>query len=372
MEYHTSGKTKGNNKSEIVKYIFKHSNASKTELTKALGLSMPTVLQNTKELLEQEFLVEVGEYESTGGRRAKTLAINGKKLYSVGLDITTNHVSCVLLNLAGEVIASDRKMQLFSNTMDFYQQLARMVSKFLDNAKVDRELVMGIGVAIPGNINIEEKILIKSHALNLEGVNLKMVEGFVSYPICFGNDANAAMIAERGHMSSEAIYLFLGNTVGSAIKTGGKVYRGRNRKAGEVGHVILVPNGRPCYCGKSGCVDSYCSVHALENESGLPIEVFMERVDKKDPEVMKIWEEYLEYLAITITNLRMIYDTDLILGGDMGEYLEKYMLDLGNYVMKYNKFDNDTSYLKISTHKKESAAIGAALYHIYEYFDHIN
>lgn len=371
MEYRGAGKNKGNKKSEIVRYIFENKNASKTELTKALGLSMPTVLQNTKELLEQGILIEIGEYESTGGRRAKSLAINGRVGYAVGLDITTDHVSYVLMNLAGTVVNCVRKKRVFSNSVEYYQSLVSDVDKFLEDTKIDREMIFGIGVALPGNINEEEKILIKSHALKLEGINLKIIESFVPYPVHFENDANAAMIAEREHVDENAIYLFLSNTVGSAIKIKGNVYRGENRKAGEVGHMTLVPGGRPCFCGKNGCVDSYCSVHALEVESGMVLDEFMKLVEQREPAVMKIWENYLDHLAITISNLRMIHDTELILGGDMGEYLEGHMLGLGKRVMEYNKYDADTSYLKISTYKKESAAIGVALHFIYQCFDNI-
>jgi len=372
MEYRGTGKIKGNKKSEIVHYIFKNKNASKTELTKSLDISMPTVLQNTKELLEQGFLAEVGEYESTGGRRAKSLAINGERGYAVGLDITTDHISFVLLNLAGVMIRYDRKRRIFENSMEYYQRVSEDMDHFVRAAKIRPEQILGVGIALPGNIDIDKKILIKSHALNLEGVNLNIVDGFVPYPLYFGNDANAAMIAERESVCDDAIYLFIGNTVGSAIKTAGTVYRGRNRKAGEIGHVILVPDGKLCYCGKKGCVDSYCSIRALEKESGMVLEDFMKLVEQRDAAVMKIWEKYLDNLAILISNLRMIYDTDLILGGEMGEYLETHMLELGSRVMEYNKFDKDTGYLKISTYKKESAAIGVALHFIYECFDKIN
>lgn len=371
MEYRGAGKPKGNKKSEIVHYIFKNENASKTELTKALGLSMPTVLQNTKELIEQGILIEIGEYESTGGRRAKSLAINGRMGYSLGLDITTAHISYVLVDLAGTVLKRGRTKRTFENSNEYYQALFDDVDRFLETSRVDREMILGIGVALPGNINAEEKILIKSHALKLEGINLKTIEGFVPYPVYFENDANAAMIAERENIGEDAIYLFLSNTVGSALKAEGSVHRGKNRKAGEVGHVILVPGGRPCYCGKNGCVDSYCSVQALEKESGMALDEFMQLVEKKDPSVMKIWEAYLDYLAITISNLRMIHDTELVLGGDMGEYLEPHMMELSSRIREYNKFDSDTRYLKLSRYQKESAAIGVALHFIYQCFDNI-
>ena len=118
-------------------------------------------------------------------------------------------------------------------------------------------------------------------------------------------------------------------------------------------------------------MDSYCSVQALEKESGMQLDEFMQYVERKDPSVMEIWRAYLDYLAITISNLRMVHDTELVLGGEMGEYLETHMMELSSRIREYNKFDTDTRYLKLSRYKKESAAIGAALHFIYQYFDNI-
>ena len=68
----------------------------------------------------------------------------------------------------------------------------------------------------------------------------------------------------------------------------------------------------------------------------------------------------MENLAILISNLRMAYDTDIILGGDVGGYLSDYMVELGQRTLKYNLFDADSSYLKICSYQKEASAVGVA------------
>ena len=70
------------------------------------------------------------------------------------------------------------------------------------------------------------------------------------------NDANAGCLAEAWADVSlrDAVYLSLSNSVGSAVLIGRRLYLGHNLRSGEVGHTTLVPGGRPCYCGKSGCV----------------------------------------------------------------------------------------------------------------------
>lgn len=376
MEHRNTMKGKGNKKSEIVQYLFEHKNTSKTEMTKALNISMPTVLQNTKELIEQGILIEVGEYESTGGRRAKTLALNGDAAYTVGLDITTDHINFVLLNLRGEILKHAGKEKSFTHSLDYYREVSEEMERFLDVWAVDRSRILGVGIALPGIINDEEnalqKMLLKSHVLKLEGISLKIIDQFFAYPVHFENDANAALIAESDRLEGDAIYLFLSNTVGAAFCVNGNLFVGNNRKAGEAGHMIVVPNGRECYCGKKGCVNTYCSVLAIKNQTGLSLEEFMEQVAEGCPAVMKVWDEFLEYLSITISNLRMMYDTDIILGGDMGAYLENYMFEIGKRLMKYNKDDIDISYLKNTTYKKGGAAAGAARYFIMKYIREIS
>ena len=371
MERRTFGKGKSNKKSEIVRYIFKCKNASKTELTKVLEISMPTVLQSTKELLEQGILQEAGEYESTGGRRAKSLTINGNKAYAAGMDITGNHVSFVLINLKGEIISYEVLWKDFNDSLAYYREIFQELEAFIERHGLKEDNILGVGVALPGIIDRDEKVLIKSHALKLENFGLSLIAQMCTRVLHFENDTNAAMEAECTLAEGDAIYLFLSRTVGGAFRTDGDIFRGNNRKAGELGHTILVPGGRICQCGTKGCVNAYCSIQALEKASGYSFEETMARVAAKDPQVLPVWNEYLDYLAITVSNLRMMYDTDIILGGDMSAYLEPYMLDLGKRVMEINKFDRDIGYLKISKFKKGGAAAGAALRFIHKYINEI-
>ena len=90
-----------------------------------------------------------------------------------------------------------------------------------------------------------------------------------------------------------------------------------------------------------------------------------------DEKAEKKWEEYLDYLAILISNLRMAYDMDIILGGEMGGYLSDYMIPLGEKVMKYNGFDHDLRYLKNCSYKKEASAVGAAKHFLQDFIGKI-
>lgn len=246
----------------------------------------------------------------------------------------------------------------FSPDASYCQDLSVLTSEFLKDTEY-QDRILGIGISIPGIISQKAHLLIKSHALQLENYSLSFLEQAFDLPVYFENDANAAMMAEDMNKYKNAIYLSLNNTLGGAFCIGGKLFQGENQKAGEFGHMILVPGGRKCYCGKKGCADAYCAASALTDEIN-SLETFMEQLKSGDEAAEEKWSEYLDMLAVLISNLRMAYDMDIILGGEVGGYLAEHMLPLGEKVMEYNGFDHDIRYLRNCSYKREASAVGAA------------
>ena len=343
----------------IINYMLNHPITSKAELSKELNISMPTVLTNVNELISQKLLTELGEYESTGGRKAKSIGINKSYRRAMGVVISANHLEMVLINLGSEIEKSVRVRLKFSTDFSYCMQVKKEITKFLKGSCAEEEL-LGVGIAIPGIIDQQNRIVLKSHALQIENYSLRFLEQALELPVYFENDANAAMLAENPQKYQDAIYLSLNHTLGGAFCINGQLFRGENQKAGEFGHMILIPGGRKCYCGKVGCMDAYCAESVLTDDNRISLETFMTQVKNKDAAAGVKWENYLDHLAILISNLRMAYDMDIILGGDVGGVLAEYMIPLGEKVMGYNGFDHDVSYLKNCAYEKEASAVGVA------------
>lgn len=356
-------------RSRILNYVINNQITSKAEVSKNLNLSMPTVLSNINDLIAKGIIIETGEYESTGGRKAKSIGINPSYRYSVGIVITANHVGIVLVNLKYEIVKFRRVRMKFSPDASYCQDLSVLTSEFLKDTEY-QERILGIGISIPGIISQKAHLLIKSHALQLENYSLSFLEQAFDLPVYFENDANAAMMAEDMNRYKNAIYLSLNNTLGGAFCIGGKLFQGENQKAGEFGHMILVPGGRKCYCGKKGCADAYCAASALTDEIN-SLETFMEQLKSGDEAAEEKWSEYLDMLAVLISNLRMAYDMDIILGGEVGGYLAEHMLPLGEKVMEYNGFDHDIRYLRNCSYKREASAVGAAKHFLQDFIKNI-
>ena len=114
----TNIEVKKNNRNYIFRYICRHGVVSNPDISYAVKMSLPTVTQNTRELIERGLIEETGELESTGGRRAKALSVAANAKLAAGIDITKNHVGLLLTNLTGEILGYSRIYFPFSDEDD--------------------------------------------------------------------------------------------------------------------------------------------------------------------------------------------------------------------------------------------------------------
>ena len=274
---------KRRNRANTLRCILSCERISQMELTQRLALSWPTILQNVKELLEMGLVQETGQYESTGGRKAKAYAPVRDAKLAIGLDLTRNHVSVVLVDLSGQVVRYQRKSRAFSLDDAYLQELGTLIRSVMDSSCTD-ETILGVGVSLPGIVDSEANLLRYSHILDLRDIPLHTLSRYIPYPCSFINDANAAGLAEVYGTSAAGnlIYLSLSNSVGGAILTDGSLYMGNHLRAGEFGHNTLVPGGRQCYCGKEGCLDAYCSAHLLSEQADGNLAAFFDGLRESD------------------------------------------------------------------------------------------
>ena len=361
------------NRNATYKFLYMHDPVSIQEIAYTLKMSLPTVTQNLKELQEKDLIVETGLLKSTGGRKAKAIAYNSIAKYAVGLDITQNHVGIVLIDLHGKLIKNIRIYYPFINSKEYFQGVGYYVQDFITNCKIENSRILGVGIALPAILSDDRQTVDYASVIDLKGGSVKDFSEFISYPCILSNDANAAGFAELWgeQYIQNSVYISLNNSVGGAIIIDKKIYIGQNQRGGEFGHMTIVPNGRTCYCGQKGCVDAYCSAKVLSDSTNGNIAEFF-RLLKLNSEPQKtIWKEYAAHLAVTINNLRMLYDCNVILGGYAGAHMDDYIEYLRELVSKRNTFEVDGQYLHVCKYKLEATAVGAALQHVEIFINNI-
>ncbi len=359
----TNMQVKKDNRNRVFRYIRKQGTVSNPDISYATKMSLPTVTMMTKELIEQGLVEEIGELQSTGGRRAKALAVSVNARQAAGLDITRNHIGLALTNLAGEMLEYKRMYLPYADAAEYYNGVKDRMEAFLESCGVDRERILGIGISFPGIIDLKKEQIAKSHVLGVKALPFSSVSRFFSYPCYFQNDANAGAYAEGMHAEplERFFYLSLSNTVGGAFYSGGRLEQGTNFRCGEVGHMTVVPDGERCYCGKSGCLDAYCSANRLSDLTGGKLREFFLRLEQKDAKAADVWDSYTTYLSLAVNNIYMVLDCDIILGGYVGSCIQNHMQDIREKVLQRNTFQEEASFVRRCSYQEGAAALGAAL-----------
>lgn len=188
------------------------------------------------------------------------------KPYVLGIDIGGTNTVFGIVDARGHVVASDSiKTRKHSNFDDYIDELHTEVSRLLKTNEAEDKL-QGIGIGAP-NANYYNGMI--ENGVNLPwGNNIALAEKvsrvFDGIPVAVTNDANAAAIGEMTYGAARGmkdfIMITLGTGVGSGIVINGQVVYGHDGYAGELGHVIVKRNnGRMCGCGRTGCLEAYCS-----------------------------------------------------------------------------------------------------------------
>lgn len=364
---------KRENRNRVFNKIREEGSMSRSALSRELNLSLPTVTQNLTELMELGVIWENGSFGHTGGRRARAYSVNGRSRLAVGVDITRNHISIVVVDCNGDVICRDKVQRSFALTDEFLQQLGALIEQTLDACKTAESKVLGVGVAVQAIVSADHQQLYYGKTLQRTGTTAQQLRAFIPYPCRMYNDAEAAGYAELVQHPDirDMFYISLSDNIGGSVLIDNKVYRGDTPKSGEVGHLTIHPAGRDCYCGQRGCFDAYCSASVLRRDSDMELPEFFAQLEAGNTACQSLWEEYLHNLAIVVNDIRMLFDCSIIVGGYVGAYMEPYLQPLKALVQARNPFETDTDYLSICRVKEEALALGSALPFVHEHWQNI-
>lgn len=224
--------------------------------------------------------------------------------FTIGIDLGGTNLKCGVVDDNGDVVA-DRFLSLPPDkSPDVVLKLIAQQVKWL-RARVNGS-VLSIGFGVPGLVNFQKGIVYRSPNLpKWRNVPIKrMLEKMCKLPVAMDNDANFYAIGEqkfgagRGHKNM--VLLTLGTGIGGGIILNGEVFHGDEGFAGEVGHIVVEPDGRRCGCGSRGCFEQYAASHAFGGAD--PSEIARAALEGKKG-AMKIWTQFGKYLGIGIATL---------------------------------------------------------------------
>ncbi|MDD3340244.1 MAG: ROK family protein [Lachnospiraceae bacterium] len=374
MEKGNSFDIKQKNRKRIYDFIRNNGSVSKQDIVYGLQLSLPTVTQNLQYFTKQGLIHTNKKIKNTGGRDATAYTYIPDVKVAVGVDITGHHIKCVVVDLCGKVLHVISKRRVFARNDAYFKCVGSIVDEVLEEAGISEDRVLGVGIAVPGLVSDDGEEVTYGITLNFSGEKRSNFAKYISLPNRLYHDSHAAGYAEVWSRPEikDAFYLNLGNSVGGSILIDNKVFVGNTHKSGEIGHLTIVPDGEVCYCGQRGCFETCCNALLLSNYGDGNLGTFFKLLDDNDEGAKKIWDQYLEYLSIAIKDIRMLFDTEIIVGGYVGAYMENRMEKLEELVDAKNLFhDHASEFLFPCNYKIEAIAAGAAIMYVDTYINNI-
>ena len=366
---------KDSNRKKILNLISEKREYTKQDISKEIGVSIPTVSSNINELMAEGLVEEAGVAGSTGGRKPIIVRFLPNSKFSFGVEFKLNNVRIILINLDSD-IKFDISFEVvnFKNIDDIIEKIYEIINNILGEMKISFKDILGIGFSLPGTVNEQSLVLEIAPNIGLKNVDFNRFLNVLKFPIYIENEANSAALGELNigiaKKMRNLVYLSINEGIGAGVVIQDHLYKGKNKRAGELGHMTVVPNGKLCNCGRKGCLEQYTSKKSLiehyNSKSPKPIETleeFFSRVKQKETLAISELERYIGFLAIGIQNIVLILDPHyVVLGGEISDFSEYYLKDLKDKVFVQNSFYDETN-LKIfaSKLKKDSSILGAAL-----------
>ena len=360
------------NKNRIFRLIYNSDKISRQEIADRLGLSLPTVNQNLKMLMEDGLIEYVGNFTSTGGRRAQAITISNNARKAISVNIKADYINVDVVGLKGQIIYSMDVKAHFSKSSVYIEKLTNAVRHAADYVGADADGILGVGITVPGILDDEKQILISAPPLKAKNYDFTKIISAIDYPVVVMNDARAEAYADHwfnGKPQDEKIYIMLGEGVGGAYINASAIRNGVHNRGGEFGHMVIHPGGKQCLCGKKGCLEAYVSEKVLSSELNTSLEDFFAQAEKGKPDYTDMLEEYIDNLALGINNIYTMMDCDIVLGGTVAPYIKRYEDRIRERLIEDYSFDTDADYLKISDGGGRKSGLGAALSFVARFID---
>lgn len=274
------------------------------------------------------------------------------KKYSIGIDLGGTKILIGLVEKeSGKVVSHiKKKTKKEKGPENIVRKMVEGVGELLEESGKSFTEINSIGIGSAGQIDRNNGIIIGAPNLDCYNLNLKeILQDKFNIPVFVGNDVEVATIGEQkfgaGKGCADFVCVFVGTGIGSAIVKNGHIIYGATGTAGELGHIIVDLNGRPCACGAHGCLEAYASRSAIETriegalkkgrksciseylEEGKAITSSMIRksIEREDELVTQCLSEASEYLSGGLASVINLINPELIiLGGGLIEAVDYF------------------------------------------------
>jgi predicted NBD/HSP70 family sugar kinase len=339
------------NRLRVIDALRQRGTASRSDIARHTGLSRTTVTTLVNDLQAKGLVVEqpLGEIQGRG-RPPTLLRLDPSAGAVVGIHFDHRHLRVAVADLSSTVLAEQwRDLDVDHAATSALDAAADLVDAVLAEAGIGRSRVVGVGVALSGPVDRDGTV---GETVILPGwEHLNAVDELtrrLDLPVSVDNDANLGALAEvsfgAGRGLSDVIYVMVSSGIGAGIVLDGRLHRGVTGLAGELGHVVVHPEGAVCRCGNRGCLETVASTDAIltvlrpAHGAGLNVRRLAELIEGGDGGARRVVNDAGREIGRVLTGIcNVLSPAGVIVGGDLAvageplldgirEALDRYVL----------------------------------------------
>lgn len=283
----THHQTRVHNERLVLATVFDQGPISRADVARTTDLTRPTVSDVVTTLMGRDLVVEVGTGPSTGGKAPILLEVPADARHIAVAYIGEFLFQGAIVDLRGRIVS---RVDLPVEGRDGDEALAQF-TRLLDRvvAMADRPL-LGIGIGTPGLANVGTGVVVQAVNLNWRDLPLaEILQERHDLPVHVANDGQVMALAEHvfgGPRTDNLLVVKIGRGIGAGIVLDGMLFRGDDVGAGEIGHTVVVDDGKPCRCGNRGCLETVASTRAV-----------LEEITASNPDVATLADAVREFEA---------------------------------------------------------------------------
>lgn len=260
---------------EILRALRRQGRISRSEISNITGWSKAKASQEIRSLVDKGYLVEIGEGASQGGRKPRLLRINNQLGYIAGIDIGATSLDVALADVTGSILQrcsepADVKLP----PQSVFGRCSELLLDLIQAQGGTPDQLLGIGVGVPGPVDFARGVLV-APPLMPEWENFPIRDFFKktfhSAFVVVDNDVNIMALGEQragdGAGIDHFIFVKIGTGIGAGIISNGRIHRGSDGSAGDIGHICVDKEGPLCACGNKGCLEAMAAGPAIASKA---------------------------------------------------------------------------------------------------------
>ena len=288
--------------------------------------------------MDQNLVAEIGSAQTALGRKPILLEFRKKCGYVFSIDVHPRQIITLTADLKGE--DCHLKEYPFREEDSLLELLRGIMKEAIPRCKDAPYGIVGVSIGIYGVVRDNEIIFTPYYPLP-EPYLGKILAGEFGIPVHVENESNLSVLGESAfhYNYKNMIHLNIHDGVGMGILIDEQLYKGRDGYAGEFGHTILFPDGKPCPCGNNGCFELYTSERAILKEyaarthqNTVTIDSFLRAYQDRKTDALEMMDLFVKYMSIGINNIINTFNIDLIV---LNSSFSNYIPDINQRIVAY-------------------------------------